>query len=142
MERASREKPLAFISHDSRDKDIARPLAVQLQAEMCPVWYDEFSLKIGDNLRESIDRGLKEAKYCILILSKHFMTNDGWGQAEFDSAHMREMIEKQDVILPVWHGVSLSDVYDYNARLANKVGISTECGIEDIARKLASRIKT
>lgn len=35
------EKPLAFISHDSRDKgEIAGPIAVGLQKMMCPVWYD------------------------------------------------------------------------------------------------------
>jgi hypothetical protein len=41
--RSEWEKPLAFISHDSRDKaDLARPLAVELQKLMCPVWYDDF----------------------------------------------------------------------------------------------------
>lgn len=42
------EKPRAFISHDSRDKiAIAEPVALQLQKLMCPVWYDQFSLRIG-----------------------------------------------------------------------------------------------
>ena len=41
--RTNRETPLAFISHDSRDKDaIARRIAVNLQKMLCPVWYDEF----------------------------------------------------------------------------------------------------
>jgi len=69
-ERIIREKPLAFISHDSRDKEsIARPIALNLQRKICPVWYDEFSLPLGANLRESIERGLKECKRCVLILS-------------------------------------------------------------------------
>ena len=38
-ERNKYEKPLAFISHDSRDKkEIAEPLALQLQKLMCPVF--------------------------------------------------------------------------------------------------------
>ena len=42
------EKPRAFISHDSRDKAaIAEPLAVELQRLLCPVWYDDFSLRVG-----------------------------------------------------------------------------------------------
>ena len=42
------EKPLAFICHDSRDKDsIAEPIAVQLTKFMCPVWYDQFSCASG-----------------------------------------------------------------------------------------------
>ena len=47
-ERNKWEKPRAFISHDSRDKTtIAEPIAVQLQRLMCPVWYDQFSLRVG-----------------------------------------------------------------------------------------------
>jgi hypothetical protein len=50
------ERPLAFISHDSRDKDtIAEPSAIELQKLWCPVWFDQFSLKVGDSLRESIE---------------------------------------------------------------------------------------
>ena len=41
-ERNKWEKPLAFISHDSRDKkEIAEPLALQLQKWMCPVWFNQ-----------------------------------------------------------------------------------------------------
>ncbi len=48
MKRSEKESPLAFISHDSRDKeDVARRIAVNLLNMSCPVWYDEFSLKIG-----------------------------------------------------------------------------------------------
>ena len=64
------ERPLVFISHDSRDKaDIAHPLALMLEERNCPVWYAEFSLRVGDSLRESIERGLKETRKCILILT-------------------------------------------------------------------------
>jgi len=118
------EKPLAFISYDSRDKEsIARPLATELFNRMCPVWFDEFSLKIGDNLRESIERGIKECKRCILILSKNFLSNDGWAKTEFDSVFTKELIEKQNVILPIWVDVSEKEVCKYSPSLANKVAI-------------------
>ncbi len=40
--RDERDKPVLFISHDSRDKDdVARPLARALTTAMCPVWFDE-----------------------------------------------------------------------------------------------------
>ncbi len=88
------EKPLAFISHDSRDKtEVAGPIAIGLQRMLCPVWYDEFSLKVGDHLRESIERGLKETKKCILILSPNFFSNNGWTKTEFNSVFTRELIE-------------------------------------------------
>jgi hypothetical protein len=49
----------AFICHASEDKaDFVRPLAERLREERIEIWYDEFSLRIGDSLRQSIDRGL------------------------------------------------------------------------------------
>ena len=52
---------------------------------MCPVWYDEFALKVGNNLRTSIEAGIKKCKKCILVLSKNFFSNSGWTKKEFDS---------------------------------------------------------
>ena len=73
------EKPMAFISHHSKDKDrIVRPLAIGLNSRLCFVWYDEFSLKVGDSLRESIESGIKDAKKCVLILTPNFLSNPGW----------------------------------------------------------------
>ena len=47
MERSGSEQPVAFISHDSRDADVARRIAVGLQQMRCSVWYDEFTLRAG-----------------------------------------------------------------------------------------------
>jgi hypothetical protein len=48
----------AFISHASEDKDqIARPLYLQLQELGLRIWFDEFTLTVGDSLRRSIDKG-------------------------------------------------------------------------------------
>jgi hypothetical protein len=42
----------AFISHSWEDKDdFVRELAEKLQQQRIEIWYDEFSLKIGDSLR-------------------------------------------------------------------------------------------
>ncbi|GAG97464.1 unnamed protein product, partial [marine sediment metagenome] len=44
-----------FISHASEDKhEIVRPLANALINEGLDVWYDEFTLRIGDSLRQKI----------------------------------------------------------------------------------------
>jgi len=140
--RSALEKPLAFISHDSRDKEeVVRELAHELSSLMCFVWYDEYSLRVGASLRESIETGLKETRNCIIVLSPHFFSNKGWGRAEFDSIFTREIIEKQNVILPVWHNVTVEQVYDYCPRLADKVGLNTNIGIKELARKLANEIK-
>jgi len=51
-----------FICHASEDKDrFARPLAESLRNQNIAVWYDEFSLMLGDSLRRAIDRGLRDS---------------------------------------------------------------------------------
>lgn len=140
-ERSAYEKPAAFISHDSRDKElIARPLALRLQQMLCPVWFDEFSLGVGDSLREKIEKGLKECGKCIFVLSKNFLENQGWTKAEFNSIFTREILEKEHVMLPIWCGVTSRDVYEYSPSLADRVGLSWSEGLDEVSRLLYNRI--
>ena len=110
VERSRLEKPVGFISYNSRDReDVARKIATNLQSMICPVWYDEFSLRVGSNLRDSIENGLKTCKKCILILSPNFFANKGWTKKEFDSIFTREILEEftreileeKQLVLPV-----------------------------------------
>ncbi|MDP1725543.1 MAG: toll/interleukin-1 receptor domain-containing protein [Bacteroidota bacterium] len=141
LERSKIERPFAFICHDSRDKeDIARPIAIELTKSNCPVWYDEYSLKVGDKLRESIEKGIKECKKCVLILSPNFLSKGGWTKTEFDSIFTRELIEDTDLILPVWAGISSKEVYEFSPSLANRVGIKFDLGVEEVVRKLRDSI--
>lgn len=131
-------KPIIFISHDSRDKDsLVRDLAREMSKLLCPVWYDEYSLKVGDRLRENIERGLKEARKCVVILSPNFLSNGGWTKAEFDSICAREIYEKTNVILPVRHNVEDKDIYDYCPRLLDRLALSSSIGVAQLAKKLA-----
>lgn len=136
-QRMSWDKPVAFICHDSRDKDtVAKPIAVGLIRRLCPVWYDEFSLSVGDRLRESVEKGLKECRRCILVLSPHFLSNTGWTRTECDAVFTREILERQDVILPVWHGVGAKEVYEYSPGLANRVAVNWSLGEEEVVKRL------
>lgn len=108
---------------------------------MCPVWYDEFSLKVGDSLRESIEIGLKECSKCILVITPNFLGNGGWSKREYDSIFTRELIEKQKVILPVWHEVSKEQVYEYSPILADRVAVQWSLGLTEVTRKLLHAIE-
>lgn len=136
------ERPLAFISHDSRDKqEVARKIAIHLQRLMCPVWYDEFSLSVGNNLRESIEKGLKECHRCILILSPNFIANKGWTKKEFESIFTREILEQSQLVLPVWYGVNSRDVYEYSPALLNIKGLDwNQLGENETCRLLCRAI--
>jgi hypothetical protein len=140
-ERSKQEKPLAFISHDFRDKAlIARPIAFGLQRHLIPVWYDEFSLPIGAKLRESIESGIKETKKCILIVTRNFINNQGWTKVEFDAVFTKEIYEKGNVLLPVWHEVTAREVYDYSSWLANITAVNWNEGEDEVIRKLHREI--
>lgn len=131
------EQPIAFISHDSRDKqDIVRPLVTRLQSMMIPLWYDEYSLNIGDNLRESIEKGLKVCERCILVLSPNFLGNIGWTKVEFDAIFSREIVENKKLILPIWVNVTARDVHDYSMALACKFGLNWSLGVDEVAKLL------
>jgi len=108
---------------------------------MCPVWYDEFSLKVGDRLRESIEKGLKECKKCVLVLSPQFFGNTGWTRVEFNSIFTRELIEKEDFLLPVWFGVTKEQVYEYSPSLADRVAADWSLGEEEVVRRLYRGIR-
>ena len=135
--RTREETPVAFISYDSRDKDdIAKPLALKLAAFGCPVWFDEFSLRVGDSLRESIERGLRECEKCILVVSPHFLANTGWTKTEFNAIFTREIHERNHVILPVWAGVTAQDIYEYSPTLKDRFAIFWERGLDEVVQEI------
>ena len=135
------ENPHAFISHDSRDKEaIARKIAMRLRDMHCPVWYDEFSLTVGDSLRESIEAGLKQCHMCIFILTTNFLSKGGWPKREYDAIFTRELVEEKKLILPVWAGVAKREVYEYSPILADRVALHWEQGEDQVCRQLFDKL--
>lgn len=137
--RDQNEAPYAFISHDSRDKlTVAKEIATGLQKRLCPVWYDEFSLNVGDNLRDSIENGIKKCKKCILIISPNLIGNQGWTKAEFDAVFTRQILQKENLFLPIWYNVTKEEVYNYSPGLLNILGLNyNELGPQEICRRLS-----
>lgn len=107
-----------FISHASEDKDaIVRPLATILERLSVRVWYDEFSLQLGDSLTASIDKGLQESRYGLVVLSKAFLSKK-WPEYEYRSLMTRE-IDGERVILPLWYDVTQDDIKNFSLYLAD-----------------------
>ena len=132
--------PDVFISHATEDKEeVARPLAEALRDNGLDVWFDEYSLKIGDNLRESVDNGIKTSRYGILILSKSFFKKQ-WTRKELDAFFARE-ITGQNVILPVWHELSFEDILELAPTLANRFAINTNDGMEQMVNQILKVVK-
>ena len=121
-----------FIYHASEDKDVfVRPLAEALRSENVAVWYDEFTLKLGDSIRRSLDKGLKQSRFGVVVLSEAFF-NKNWPQYELDGLAEREMKGHDTVVLPIWHGVDHDDVMQYSPSLAGRKAVSTDRGIQSV----------
>jgi TIR domain len=134
-------KPWAFISHDSRDKEsFVTPLAAKLHSMECPVWYDEYSLRVGQSLSASIDKGLRDAPKCILVLSPNFLSNPGWTRGEFNAAVNKHFSKSASVLLPIWYNVSQKEVAEYSLLVADIVALRSNIGVDELAKKLLKEI--
>ena len=135
------EKPDAFICHDSRDKEeFVRPLVRQISTNHRTVWFDEYSLRVGDSLREGIENGIRVSKKCVLVITPNFLSNKGWTKAEFDSIIQKHIDEGME-ILPVWIGVNSKEVWEYSTILKGIFAANWEDGLESVGKKLADKLR-
>lgn len=124
-----------FISHASEDKaDFVRPLAETLRSSGISVWYDEFSLKMGDSLRASIDYGLANSRYGVIVASKPFFAKH-WPVQELNGLWSRESAGKS-VILPIWHNITAEEVREVSPMLADKFAVASTAGIDVVVQKI------
>lgn len=130
-----------FVSHASEDKDaVVRPLAEALRGLGLAVWYDEFELRIGSSLRKTIDKGIGNSRFGVVVLSQAFF-GKGWPEYELDGLVTRSVGGDQ-VLLPVWHNVSKQEVMSYSPSLADKLARSTATHtVEEIATEIAEVIR-
>ena len=129
----------AFISHASEDKDdFVRPLAKGLRDRGLTVWFDEFELKVGDSLRSSIDRGLRQSRFGIVVLSPQFFEKQ-WPKNELSGLVTRE-VNGAKVILPVWHKIDADGVRKASPILADRYATSSSKGLETVIEDLMQAI--
>jgi hypothetical protein len=107
---------------------------VALQKARLRVWYDEFSLTLGDGLRRSIDKGLKESRFGVVVLSPFFFEKH-WPQVELDGLAQRE-VNGQKVILPIWHQLTREDVVRFSPTLADRLAIESARGMDAVVNEV------
>ena len=137
---ASSYKWDVFVAHASEDKDdFVRPLAEALHNRGFRVWFDEFTLRVGDSLRRSIDRGLAQSRFGVVVISPAFLSKE-WPQKELDGLTARE-VDGQKVILPVWHNVDVETVRRYSPTLADRIATSSAKGLTQVVDDLHAAIQ-
>lgn len=133
--------PDLFISHASEDKaTAARPLADALVARGLSVWYDEYTLTLGDSLPGEIDRGLAGCQFGVVVLSPNFFAKH-WPRQELDALVAREASERAKRILPIWFGVDHLAVAQFSPILASKVGVSLDRGVAAVAGEIERAVR-
>ena len=131
-----------FICHASEDKEaFVRPLVAELlrQKPGLQIWYDEFSLVLGDSLRQKIDHGLANSKFGVVVFSRNFFKKK-WPQQELNGLVAREELGKK-IILPVWHNISRDEIVHYSPLIADRLAVTSGVGLEIVASKILSTIE-
>jgi dTDP-4-dehydrorhamnose 3,5-epimerase len=106
------------------------------------VWYDEFSLQLGDSLTSAIDRGLAEARYGLVILSPAFFRKR-WPQRELEGLETRELADTdRKIILPIWHELDRAHVARFSVPLANRVAGKSASGLSTIIAEIDYVLRT
>lgn len=130
-----------FISHASEDKDdFVRPLTEKLKEAGIVYWFDEHSLSVGDGLRESIDQGLRNSAYGLVILSKNFFKKK-WVSKELGGLFAKEISQGRRVILPVWYDISYQEIVDESPLLADVFGIQHRGDLDATVREICKVLK-
>jgi len=130
-----------FISHASEDKEsVAKPFAEKLQKLNLNVWYDEFSLKWGKSLRKSIDEGLSNSLFGIVVLSKTFFQKT-WTRIELDGLTTIMTTTGKDNILPLRYEISHDEVAEVSPTLAGIFSRSWDEGIDKLANEVKELVE-
>jgi len=114
-------------------------LVDQLRTIGVQVWYDDFELTVGDSLSRSIDHGLAQSSFGIVVISPAFLKKN-WPEYELRGLISKEIGGKK-VILPIWHNVTRQDVLEYSPPLADKLALSTDSGKSPLVRELLKVIR-
>ncbi len=126
-----------FISHASEDKEsLVRPLANKLREMGFAVFFDENQIKVGTELKQVIDSGIRQSQNAIVILSPHFIDHKEWTHYELE-----ELTRSGKRILPIWHQLNKDQEQKIKAlspAIKAKLGLTTDNhSIEELALKLA-----
>ena len=77
-------RPVAFFCHASEADDFARPIATALMDAGINTFFDEWSIGMGDSIRQRIDQGLLDCTHFVVLLTEISITKD-WVNTEIDA---------------------------------------------------------
>ena len=130
-----------FISYASEDREtVVTPLVEALRSKGLEIWYDVFELTPGKFLLRSIDEGLRESRFGIVVLSPNFFAKE-WPMRELSGLHSRSIQEgNRPFIVPIWYNLSASDIAHYSPIMSDVVAIRWEEGLENVVQTILALV--
>jgi len=128
-----------FISHATEDKTVATPLAEKLREVGLNVWYDQYVLRWGDSLMDSINTGLKDSIFGIVILSKTFFKKQ-WTKTELKGLMALANDTGEKKILPLLYKITHKEITDQYPILADIVARSWGDGLDKLAKEVKEMV--
>jgi len=90
----------AFVSHNRAQKDWVRRLVAALRSEGLRVFFDEDSIKLGEDVVAAIEQGLRSSRHVVLIMSSEALASR-WVEMEWSMSIYRDPSAASRFILPV-----------------------------------------
>ena len=95
----------SYVAYQLKHKYGMNPLAITVKPAL--------SLEIGDSLVESIQKGIKNSFYGLIVLSENFF-NKQWPKKELNSLFTKEIVTESNLLIPVWLNISFKEVFNYS----------------------------
>ena len=89
-----------FISYSSLDSTFIMKLVRDLKKTGCDIWLDKWEIKVGDDIFDKIQCGIKNAEFVVLVLSNNSISS-GWVDKEWKIAYWSEITSRRVKVLPV-----------------------------------------
>ncbi len=134
------EKPVdVFLSYASEDGDaIARPLKERLEQRHVSVWFDRDRMPAGTRTARGIDGGLRQARLFVSLLSRRYFDKH-WTNEELDTALSLEE-DRPEFVFPVLHGLSVKELREHRAMVANRIAADLGAGLDDVVTKIVAKL--
>lgn len=89
-----------FLSHNGADKGWTRRLAQDLRDNGLSVFFDEDSIRLGEDLLSAIERGLRASRHVVLVLSPEALASR-WVALEYSASLYRDPAASERTLIPV-----------------------------------------
>lgn len=109
-----------FVSHASEDKvAFVDGLVAGLKAVGLKVWYDRSEMTGGGGVVRTLDEGLRNSRFCVVVLSPNYFAKQ-WTRAELDAVLHNDLSLGGARTLPVLFNMKASDIAQHHVLLADR----------------------